>query len=208
MEDNHEIWVTCKSCKHSYDARQDGYNCPSCGHNNELKLLRFLQSDQFILYVAIFTVIFLSPNTYYVYDNLSRLITPYREIASAGAALITSASIMIYTLRKNYAVAEYYAWFEMSISAYYYIETIGFDWPLIPALSFTIMLPLSLKGYSREIKSSEHITIIEREKEVVIEVVREAVTEPEIAVNNKIVNDIMDINPTVSERDIYSVFKK
>ena len=59
---------------------------------------------------------------------------------------------MIYTLRKNYKVALYYSWFEVTISAYYYIAmVVGFDWALIPALSFTIMLPISVYYYSKEI---------------------------------------------------------
>lgn len=119
----------------------------------EIKLLNFIKSSKFILYVAIFTVIFLSPNSYFVYYSLSVFTSPYREIASAGVALIVAASIMIYTLRKNYKMAKYYSWFEVSISAYYYIITIGWDWALIPALSFTIILPISVYHYTKEIEN-------------------------------------------------------
>lgn len=117
----------------------------------QIRLLTFLRSNKFILYVAIFTVIFLAPNTYYVFHMFSVLLPPYREIASAGVALIVAASIMIYTLRKNYKVAKYYSFFEITISAYYYIVMIGWDWALIPALSFTLMLPISVYHYTREI---------------------------------------------------------
>lgn len=65
--------------------------------------------------------------------------------------MIVAASIMIYTLRKNYKVAKYYSFFEITISAYYYIVMIGWDWALIPALSFTLMLPISVYHYTREI---------------------------------------------------------
>lgn len=114
-------------------------------------LLNFIRSNRFILYVAIFTVIFLAPNTYYVFYSFSVFISPYREIASGGVAIIVAASIMIYTLRKNFEVARYYSMFEVSISAYYYITMIGWDWGLIPALSFTIMLPVSVFYYTKEI---------------------------------------------------------
>lgn len=114
-------------------------------------LLTFIKSNKFILYVAIFTVIFLAPNTYYVFHDLSVFKSPYRELASAGVSLIVAASIMIYTLRKNFKVAKYYSLFEISISAYYYIMMIGWDWALIPALSFTLMLPVSVYHYTREI---------------------------------------------------------
>lgn len=116
-----------------------------------IPLLNFIRSNKFILYVAIFTVLFLSPNTYFVFHTLSIFISPYREIASAGVALIVAASIMIYTLRKNYMVAQYYSWFEISISAYYYIDMLGVSWKLIPAISFTLMLPLSVYYYTKEI---------------------------------------------------------
>lgn len=116
-----------------------------------IPMLNFLRSNRFILYVALFTVIFLAPNTYYVFHSFSVFIFPYREIASAGVSIIMAASIMIYTLRKNYRVAKYYSMFEVSISAYYYITMIGLDWGLIPALSFTIMLPVSVYHYTKEI---------------------------------------------------------
>lgn len=116
-----------------------------------IPLLDFLRSSKFILYVAISTVLFLAPNSYYVYFSLSVFISPYREIASAGVSLIIAASIMIYTLRKNYEVAKYFSYFEMSISGYYYISMLGWDWALIPALSFTVMLPISVYQYTQEI---------------------------------------------------------
>lgn len=119
---------------------------------DKIVLLEFLRSNKFILYVAIFTVLVLSPTTYFVFHSFSIFIPPYREIASAGVAAIVAASIMIYTLRKNYKVAMYYSLFEVTISAYYYIAmVVGWDWALIPALSFTLMLPISVYHYSKEI---------------------------------------------------------
>lgn len=116
-----------------------------------IPLLNYLKSTRFILWVALFTVLFLAPNTYYVFYSFSVFTTPYREIASGGVALIVAASIMIYTLRKNYKVARYYSFFEITISAYYYINMIGWDWGLIPAFSFTLMLPISVYYYTREL---------------------------------------------------------
>jgi hypothetical protein len=118
-------------------------------------LLNYLKSNIFVLYVAIFTVVFLAPNTYYVYYSFCVFKSPYREIASLGVSLIVAASIMIYTLRKNYKVAKYYSLFEVSISAYYYASTIGWDWGLIPALGFTLILPISVYHYTLEIDKNE-----------------------------------------------------
>lgn len=127
-------------------------NLKNAKMKEQIKLLNFLRSNRFILYVAIFTVIFLAPNTYYVFYSFSVFASPYREIASGGVAAIVAASIMIYTLRKNYTVAQYYSWFEISISAYYYIRmVVGWDWGLVPALSFTLMLPISVYYYTKEI---------------------------------------------------------
>lgn len=117
-----------------------------------IPLLNFIRSTKFILYVAILTVIFLAPNTYYVFYSFSIFDSPYREIASVGVSLIVAASIMIYTLRRNYRVAMYYSIFEITISAYYYIAmVVGWDWGLIPALSFTLILPISVYNYTREL---------------------------------------------------------
>lgn len=117
----------------------------------EIKLLEFLRSNKFVLYIAIFTVIFLAPNTYFVYYSFSVFKAPYREIASAGVSVIVAASILIYTLRKNYRMAKYYSLFEVTISAYYYITMIGWDWGLIPAMGFTLVLPASVYHYTKEI---------------------------------------------------------
>lgn len=132
-----------------------------------IPLLDFLRSNKFILYVAIFTVIALSPTTYFVFYSFSIFISPYREIASATVAMIVAASIMIYTLRKNYRVALYYSWFEVSISSYYYIAmVVGFDWALIPALSFTVMLPISVYHYAKEIDVDVSPKVIEVTKQI------------------------------------------
>lgn len=117
----------------------------------QIRLLNFLRSNRFILYVAMFTVLFLTPNTFYVFHKLSVFPSPWREVVSGGVALIVAASIMIYTLRKNYKVAQYYCYFEIVISGYYYVEMLGWDWRLIPAMAFTLMLPVSVAHYTKEI---------------------------------------------------------
>lgn len=118
---------------------------------NRPQLLDYMQSLPFMFWVAMVTTVLLAPNTYFVYYSISQFISPYREIAAAGVALVLSASIMFYTLRGNIKMASYFAWFEMSISAYYYTTWIGLDWGLIPAYSFTLMLPTSLKWYAAEV---------------------------------------------------------
>ena len=125
----------------------------------KIKLLEFIRSTKFILYVALFTVVFLSPTTYFVFYSFSIFASPYREIASGGVAAIVAASIMIYTLRKNLKMALYYSWFEITISAYYYIAMVvgSWDWSLIPALSFTLILPMSVYYYSKEIDANPHL---------------------------------------------------
>lgn len=120
----------------------------------ENKLLEFLKSNAFILYVAIFTVVFQAPNTYYVYHSFSVFSSPYREIAAAGVATIVSASIMIYTLRKNFFVAKCYSVFEVGIAFYYYIDTIGWDWGLIPAFGISLIIPISVYYYTKEINNT------------------------------------------------------
>lgn len=117
----------------------------------KIKELELLRSDRFILWVAIATLPLFSSNTYYVYNKISVLNEPYRNIVSLGVALVLASFIMIYTLRKNFTMAKYYSYFEALISAYYYIYTIGYDWALLPAFGFTLILPASLYYCSREI---------------------------------------------------------
>ena len=122
-----------------------------CFKNNFMKELEILKSNRFVLYVALFTVVFLAPNTYFVYYTLSVFSQPYRELASAGVASIIAFSIMLYTVRKNTEVATYLAYFEVMIASYYYISTIGFNWALIPGIGFALILPYTLSQYSKEI---------------------------------------------------------
>lgn len=116
-----------------------------------MKEIEILRSQRFIVWAAMFTVIFLAPNTYFVFYTFSVFISPWREIASGGVALIIASAIMIYTIRKNKAVAMNFALFEVMVAAYYYISTIGLDWALIPALGFAVILPYSVSKYTNEI---------------------------------------------------------
>lgn len=117
---------------------------------------KFLRSREFLLCAAIFSVLFLTPATYFVYWSMLPEFAPiWREIASAGVALLVASGLMIYTVRGNKPVAGYYMWFEISISSFYYITTIGLGWALIPAFSFVFMLPLSLKHYTDELNKDK-----------------------------------------------------
>lgn len=127
---------------------------------NKFDLLTFMKSQNFMLYIALFTVLYLMPNTYYVYCMFSAFDQPYRSIAGIGVSLIVASFVMIYTLRKNYSVARWYSYFEVSISAFYYVNTIYDNpklsmWGLIPALGFTIILPISVYKSTQEIKDVE-----------------------------------------------------
>lgn len=141
-----------------------------------MKELQFLRSNRFVLYVAIFTVLFLAPNTYFVYYTFSVFISPWREIASAGVALIIASAIMIYTIRKNEQVALHFAYFEVMVSSYYYIDTLGLDWALIPALGFAIILPYSVSKYTKELDF--HRT-----------------EEPPVKIPDQVIEKFMDENP-------------
>jgi hypothetical protein len=120
------------------------------------KLERGLRHRDFILCVAIISTLILAPNTYWVYHSMMKNFVPiWREIVSAVIAVVTVAGILIYTIRGNIRVANYYMWFEISMSAFYYIITIGWDWWLIPAFSFVFMLPISLKHYTTELNKDK-----------------------------------------------------
>lgn len=112
-------------------------------------------SSRFILWVAILTVVILTPNTYYVFYQKCVFISPYREIFSALVASVIAASVMIFTLTKDKKTSYYFSLFEMSISAYYYIDTIGWTWGLLPCVGFTIMLPLSVYKYVEALQRIE-----------------------------------------------------
>jgi len=90
---------------------------------------------------------------------------PYlREAQAAGVALYVSWSIVYNTLKGNLKIAFRFAMFEMFISVCYYwlrlmFETGSFEWNwyIIPAFAFALMLPLSLKEGASYIKDEEVI---------------------------------------------------
>ncbi len=124
----------------------------------------FLRSRNFILCLAIFSVLWLTPNTYWVYFSMMKGFSPgWRELVSGGMALIVSSGILIYTMRGNMKIANYYMWFEISISTFYYCITIGWSWWLIPAFSFVFMLPVSLKHYTAELNKDEEKDKVEQD---------------------------------------------
>jgi hypothetical protein len=120
-----------------------------------IKELDALKSDRFLLWVVITTLPLLCSNMYYVYHKLSVLPDPWRNRVSLGVALVLAGFIIIYTVRKNYRMAKYFAYFEALISAYYYIVTIGLDWDLLPAFGFTLILPAAMFHSAKEIKQEE-----------------------------------------------------
>lgn len=147
-----------------------------------MKELNILRSQRFVVYVALFTVIFLSPNTYFVFYSFSVFIEPWRTIASGGVALIIASAIMIFTVRKNKKVALNFALFEVMVSIYYYIDVLGLSWALIPAFGFALILPYSVSKYTDEIDKFDSIVDLRRDYE-------------------QRVNDFMDKNPTSKPHD-------
>lgn len=145
------------------------------------KIEKFLRHRDFILCVAIFSVIWLTPNTYWVAHSLLKTYAPFwRELTAAGAAILVASGIMIYTLHGDMKRANAYMWFEIGISSYYYIITLcseGWDSSIIPAFMFVFMLPISLKNYTSllnkdkeeatnkqdEVKDSEIITSLQED---------------------------------------------
>lgn len=115
------------------------------------KLLSFLRSNNFAMYLAIASVIALAPNTYFVFSKFSILPKGYKEAQSLFVCLILSGAILFYTIRNNIKVAQNFAWFEFGISCCYYIISIGWSWYLIPAFAFAAILPVSVYNYSSEI---------------------------------------------------------
>jgi hypothetical protein len=123
---------------------------------SEISELKVLRSNRAMVYVAFFAVVWLTPNTYYVYYSFCNFKEPYNEIASAGASLIVASFIMLFTSRKNIKVAGIFSMAEITISGYYYILTIMSSdkfsaWALIPAFVFTLILPLAVYYSTEEI---------------------------------------------------------
>jgi hypothetical protein len=120
------------------------------------KIYRYLNSNNFILLVSLLTVLFLAPNTYYVFYKSSVFTSPWRELASIGVAFIVAASIMIFTLRKNEKLAYFFSLFEISIGIYYYMDNTYqeygtvWHWVLVPRISFALMLPYAVRSYALE----------------------------------------------------------
>jgi hypothetical protein len=126
-----------------------------------MKLLTFLKSNDFALYLAIASVLFFAPNTFFVFSAFSSFGEGFREAQAGGICLILSGAILYYTIKKNFAMAKSFSGFEMGVSIYYYICKIyqvplTSTWAILPALGFSIILPLSVYFYSKEIDVTDY----------------------------------------------------
>lgn len=169
-----------------------------------MKELELLRSQRFVVYLALFTVIFLAPTTYFVYHSFSVFISPWREIASAGVALIIAGAIMFFTVRKNKSVALHFALFEVMIAIYYYIYVLGLTWALIPAIGFAIILPYSVSKYTNEIDVQPPMNTLEVLESAVTPLKpQEFDSLKELRADyERRVNEFMDKNPTAKPEEI------
>lgn len=164
-----------------------------------MKELELFRSQRFMFYITLFTVVALAPNTYYVFHLLSVFMAPYRELFSGFVAAVIAGAIMLYTVRKNKDVALNFAYFEVMVSGYYYISTIGFDWALIPALGFAMIMPYSVSQSAQEIDRIVELPIEPIAVQMPISTLREDAPEELKAAEaeyEKKINAFMDKNPT------------
>jgi hypothetical protein len=129
-----------------------------------MSLIKSVKSNLANFWLTIFGVLILSPNVFYVFYKISvEMPWPYlREAQAAGVALYVSWSIVYNTLKGNLKIAFRFALFEVFISICYYwlrlmFETGSFEWNwyIIPAFAFALMLPLSLKEGASYIKDED-----------------------------------------------------
>lgn len=160
-----------------------------------MKALQFLKSTAFMFYACIATVVFLAPNSYFVYHSFSMFTEGWKIVASAGVSVIIASGIMIFTARRNEKVAMLFAYFEAGIAIYYYIISIGWDWGLIPAFGFALILPYSVKMYANELIKDD----IEASTKAVEQPPTELITE-QVKHDLKI---FMDENPTKRPEDFF-----
>lgn len=117
--------------------------------------IRKIKSDRFLFWVSVLASLLLSANTYFVYHEVSKFTELWKELVSAGVAVVLTGFILIYTMRKNLRAARLFACFEVLVSSYYYMSTIGLSKELFPAIGFTIILPLALYYASAEIQKNK-----------------------------------------------------
>jgi hypothetical protein len=117
----------------------------------EIPELRILRHNRFIVYVAFFTVLSMTPNTFYVFNSFCVFQEPYRTFFSGAVALIVAFFIMLFLARKNLKVSMVFAIAEIIISGYYYVTTLGLTHGLIAASVFVIILPYAVGKSTKEI---------------------------------------------------------
>lgn len=122
---------------------------------DQITEFKILKSDRFLLWVVLGSLPLLCSNMYYVYHKLSVLPEPWRNRVALGVALVLAGFIILYTVRKNYKMAGYFAWFEAGISAYYYMMTIGWHTDIFPAFGFTFILPAAIYYGAKEIEKKK-----------------------------------------------------
>jgi hypothetical protein len=126
-------------------------------------LTGYLKSKNAMVFFVFLTVIITMPNTFYVYCMFSDFTPFWKTSIGVASAFVVAGFIMVYTLLKEYQVAKWYAYFEIMVSTYYYIRVINNRpdltwWDLIPALGFTIILPVSVYKAAAQLEKMDAAT--------------------------------------------------
>ncbi len=87
----------------------------------------------------------------------------------------------------------YLGYFEVGIASYYYINTIGWDWALIPGIGFACILPYTLTKYAHEIE-------IDTETRSAIKFKSDNFSDPDLI-------DYMNNNPNSTPEEFFKIQK-
>lgn len=124
-----------------------------------MKILNFLRSKKFGLWLAIITVLVQAAHSTYVFLSLSSFGELWALIHSAVMAIVISGAILFFTLRKKITLAIFFAAFESAINIAYYVKYIIVEnqswWLLAIALPVAVVLPLTLYYYSEELTEED-----------------------------------------------------
>lgn len=159
----------------------------------DIILTEFDESRTFFI-TSILCLLAESPNIYWLFNKLSAFQSPFKEIQAGFASFVITIMILVYTVKaeqddvktNNIRVAFWFAVFTSFISICYYVNNLcigevtyendlgekvtetGFiwNWLIIPAIGFSVILPTTLYYNARNIslkkvfeKFEKHITL-------------------------------------------------
>jgi len=172
-----------------------------------MTLIKFLRSNTFAIWIAVFSVIVQSFHSFYAFYKISSLNGTGWGIAQAVLfALIVDCAVLFYTVRKNTKVTWMFAFVMVLINLYVYYTHLHLTFDFILGALISFVIPVSNYFYSEEIDDesghSKEFTELQKLADVMHEEITQLQNEA-VAESKKSIKYITELRDEIKKRDAF-----